>query len=313
MNKLLILNCDDFGQSRAANKAIFHLLEERKVSSATIMTPAPGFQEAAEWCRSRPDIPIGLHLTLTSEFSGLRWKSLTGRSSLHDESGFMHRTVADFEQYALSRDVHAEIRAQFQAADRAGLRIGHVDNHMGSLYGLATGRSHLPYVLLQCSRRGLPFRIFRRIDPHDAFLASIPGAEQMLAPVVALADTLGVGIPDYLLSHPFHIQENETYATFKQSLIDKLYALPEGICETYIHPADQDSELEKLIPSWQKRVWEYRLMLDVDFAYALRDAGVKLIHYGEVPRARGILRLRAAGQLVKLLLNRRQSAGKEPS
>ncbi|MEF3303182.1 polysaccharide deacetylase family protein [Paenibacillus sp. GYB003] len=312
MDKYLILNCDDFGQSRAANMAIMHLLEAGKVSSATIMPPAPAFAEAADWARRRPQLNIGLHLTLTSEFSGLRWKSLTGRPSLHDESGHMHRTVADFERYVLAKDVRAEIRAQFHAVRKAGLPVVHVDNHMGSLYGLATGRSFLPYVLLQCARRGMPFRIFRRIYPKDKFLASIPDAEKALAPVVALADTLGVGMPDYLLSHPYPIEEGETYDSFKRSIIAKLYDLPEGVSETYIHPAERDPQLEKLIPSWNKRVWEYKLMLDPDFDYALRDARVKLTDYTYVRDHMRRPRLRAAGTLLRLMLAAgRHDSGRE--
>lgn len=310
MDKYLILNCDDFGQSRAANEAIMHLLEERKVSSATIMPPAPAFEEAAAWCRRRPDANIGLHLTLTSEFSGLRWKSLTGLSSLHDESGHLHRTVLDFETYALSRDIRAEIRAQFRAAKSAGLNVVHADNHMGSLYGLATGRSHLPYVLLQCSRRRMPFRLFRRIAPKDQLLASIPDAEQSLVQVVALADALRVGIPDYLLSHPYHVQEGETYDSFKHSFITKMYELPVGVSETYIHPAVEDETLGKLIPSWKKRVWEYKLMLDPDFEYALRDAKVKLTDYRYVRDHMRKPRVRSVGRLVKAMLGKRQASSK---
>ena len=37
--KYLVINCDDFGQSPAMNEAIMTLLDEGKVSSATIMTP----------------------------------------------------------------------------------------------------------------------------------------------------------------------------------------------------------------------------------------------------------------------------------
>lgn len=40
MNKKLIINCDDFGQSPPMNQAIKHLLEEEKVSSATIIAVA---------------------------------------------------------------------------------------------------------------------------------------------------------------------------------------------------------------------------------------------------------------------------------
>lgn len=79
MNKKLIINCDDFGQSPPMNQAIKHLLEEEKVSSATIMAVAPGFEEAATWCSRRQQRNVGLHLTMTSEFEALRWASLTGR------------------------------------------------------------------------------------------------------------------------------------------------------------------------------------------------------------------------------------------
>jgi hypothetical protein len=299
--KWLILNCDDFGQSPAMNRAIMHLLEERKVSSATLMTPAPAFREAAEWCRNHPDLPVGLHLTFTSEFEALRWSSLTGHPSLHDESGAMHATVKEFELKADPRAVRAEMTAQFEAAAQAGLQVTHADNHMGSLYGLETGRSYLPAVLWQCSRRGLPFRLFRYVDPNDRFLASIPNVESALAKMTALTDALGVRVPDYLLSHPFAVEEGETYDSFKRMLIAKLYALPEGIVETYIHPGAEDEWMERHIPHWRKRVWEYRLMLDDDFAYALRDAGVTLTDYRQVRDMRRQPRLRAAVRLIRSL------------
>jgi predicted glycoside hydrolase/deacetylase ChbG (UPF0249 family) len=301
MDRYLIMNCDDFGQSQAANKAIMHLLEEGKVSSATIMPPAPAFEEAAAWVRRKGIVNIGLHLTLTSEFAGFRWKSLTGQSSLHDESGYMHMTILDFEKKADPRSVKSEIRAQFQAAKQAGLHLTHVDNHMGSLYGIATGRSYLPFVLWECSKRGLPFRLFRYFYYKDKFLASHANAKEVLEKVVMLADILGVGIPDYLLSHPYHIEEGETYSSFKQSLIEKVYDLPEGVSETYIHPGMEDEAMQRLIPSWEKRVWEYKLMLDEDFTYALRDARVIMTDYRYVQQHLRRSRWKSAMALFKLI------------
>ncbi len=279
MTRRLILNCDDYGQSRAANEAIQHLLEERRVSSATIMTPAPAFREAAEWVKRRGVNNVGLHLTLTSEIEGHRWKSLSGGSSLHDESGYMPKTILEFEQRADTDEVKREIQAQFRGAREAGIVPSHVDNHMGSLYGIATGRSFLPYVLKVCAARKLPFRVPRNIYEKDELLNSIPNAGAVLRKVALLADLLGCRIPDYLLSHPYDLQPGETYASFKAMLIAKLYELPEGVSETYIHPAVDDPVMRKLVPSWEKRVWEYRLMLDEDFAYALKDAGVILTDY----------------------------------
>ncbi|WP_324617908.1 ChbG/HpnK family deacetylase [Cohnella cholangitidis] len=142
--KHLIINCDDFGQSPPMNEAIMHLLEERKVSSATLMATAPGFDKAADWCRRKGQKNVGLHLTLTSEFDAIRWKSLTGHTSLHDESGYMHKTVEAFERHADTGAVMKELTAQYEALRTFGIHPTHADNHMGSLYGTATGRSISP-------------------------------------------------------------------------------------------------------------------------------------------------------------------------
>ncbi|MNW03921.1 hypothetical protein D3C71_1999250 [compost metagenome] len=61
-----------------------------------------------------------------------------------------------------------------------------------------------------------------------------------------------------------------------------MYNLPEGISETYIHPAVDDEHMLQQVPDWEKRVWEYKLMLDDDFAYAIKDAGVILTDYSIV-------------------------------
>ncbi|MCM3261092.1 polysaccharide deacetylase family protein [Paenibacillus lautus] len=301
MERRLIINCDDFGQSKAMNEAIRHLLEENKVSSATIMTVAPGFEEAASWAARRRQPNVGLHLTLTSEFEALRWKSLTGHSSLHDASGHQYRTVQEFERGAETGAVLKELEAQYRLAKKAGIRISHADNHMGSLYGMETGRSLIPQMLWKTSRWRLPARLFRYIHPEDPLLSTLPNIERPVALASSLADTFGVPIPDYLLSHPFPVVEGETYESFKQSLIDKLYRLPEGVSETYVHPGVEDEWMLANIPNWEKRVWEYRLLFDDDFAYGLRDAKVILTDYRYVEEHLKRPRVRSAVKLMKTM------------
>jgi len=302
--KHLVINCDDFGQSRPMNQAIMHLLEECKVSSATMMAPAPGFEEAADWCKRRGQSNIGLHLTLTSEFDAIRWRSLTGHPSLHDESGYMHKTVEAFEKYADTAAVMKELTAQYEKAQRFGIRLTHADNHMGSLYGMATGRSHIPQVLRQCAKWRLPFRLFRKVHPTDPLLSSIPGVERIVTKASSLAGVLGVAIPDYLLSHPFGIEAGETYERFKYSMIAKMYDLPEGISETYIHPAVEDDRMLELVPHWEKRVWEYKLMLDDDFSYAIKDAGVILTDYDYIRKHGRASRVGSALTLLRELVRK---------
>lgn len=303
MSRRLIINCDDFGQSLAMNQAIMHLLEEGKVSSATIMAVAPGFEEAAEWCICKERRNVGLHLTLTSEFEALRWRSLTGEASLHDETGHQYKTVKEFEQGAQTKAVMKEIDAQYARVKQSGIVISHVDNHMGSLYGMETGRSLLPHMLWKISRWGLPSRFFRYIHAEDPLLASLKDIERPVALGSGLADTLGVPIPDYLLSHPFGVEEGETYESFKKMMITKLYALPDGVSETYIHPGIDDPWMHANIPHWEKRVWEYRLPFDDDFIYAIRDAGVEITDYRYVQKYLKRPPLRSAIKLVKRMIS----------
>ncbi len=301
MSRKLIINCDDFGQSAPMNQAIMHLLEEGKVSSATIMAVAPAFEEAAAWSARRRQPNVGIHLTMTSEFDALRWNSLTGHPSLHDESGHQYKTVKEFEVRAQTGAVLKEIDAQYKRIKKSGIVISHVDNHMGSLYGMETGRSLIPQTLWKTSRWGLPSRLFRYIYADDPLLGSLSNIERPVALAAGLADTFGVQIPDYLLSHPFHIQEGETYESFKLSIIDKLYKLPDGVSETYIHPGMEDPWMLANIPDWEKRVWESQLPFDDDFTYALRDADVQLTDYRYVQEQLKRPRLRSAFKLLREL------------
>ncbi|GIP58301.1 polysaccharide deacetylase family protein [Paenibacillus woosongensis] len=301
MNRKLIINCDDFGQSAAMNEAIMHLLEEGKVSSATIMAAAPGFAEAATWSARRGQPNIGLHLTLTSEFEALPWGSLTGDISLQDESGRMHKTVREFEQKARTRAVAKELDAQYERVQKAGITISHIDNHMGSLYGIATGRSLLPLMFWKASRWKVPARFFRCIVPDDPLLSSLSGIERPVSRASALADALGVPIPDYLLSHPFDLQAGEMYDSFKQSIIGKLYRLPSGVSEMYFHPGREDAWMMEHIPDWQKRVWEFRLLFDDDLAYAMQDARVEMVDYRYVRKKLRRPRIRSGIKLVREL------------
>jgi predicted glycoside hydrolase/deacetylase ChbG (UPF0249 family) len=216
----------------------------------------------------------------------------------------MHKTVEQFERRAESGAAMRELVAQYEALRRFNIWPSHADNHMGSLYGTATGRSHIPQVLKQCAKWKLPFRLFRKVHPADPVLSSIPGVEKAAIKASALAGVLGVAIPDYLLSHPFHVQEGETYDSFKQSMIAKMYDIPEGISETYIHPAVDHSRMLAEVPDWEKRVWEYKLMLDADFSYAIQDAGVVLTDYEYIRKYGKASRVGSAFTLARELLRK---------
>src|ERR1700722_18822739 len=81
-SRLQIVNCDDLGSSHSANVAAFRSIVYGVATSATIMVPCPWAREAAYMLK---DSPVGVHLTLTSEYRGHRWRGLTHGAALRDK------------------------------------------------------------------------------------------------------------------------------------------------------------------------------------------------------------------------------------
>src|SRR4051794_39741974 len=64
MQRYLIVNADDFGQSRGVNAGIVEAHERGVVTSASLMVRWPAAAEAAACARSHPRLAVGLHLDL---------------------------------------------------------------------------------------------------------------------------------------------------------------------------------------------------------------------------------------------------------
>ncbi len=77
--RLLIINADDFGRSRACNAGILRSLKEGVVTSTTLMVPCPWALHAMQMLSDHPDISFGVHLTVISDVPLYRWGSLTSR------------------------------------------------------------------------------------------------------------------------------------------------------------------------------------------------------------------------------------------
>ena len=93
--KLLIVHADDLGMSHSVNLATIKGFESGLVNSGSIMVPCPWFSEIATYARANPQADLGLHLTLTSEWTSFRWGPVTSKdrvSSLLDKTGHFYRT-----------------------------------------------------------------------------------------------------------------------------------------------------------------------------------------------------------------------------
>ena len=122
--KLLIVNCDDLGSTRAANVAVYEALRDGLATSATLMVPCPWSRDAASGYRGED---VGVHLTLNSEWENYRWGPITHSPSLLDGDGGFPRTVSDVWDHADLEEVRKECRAQIERAIYWGFDVSHLE------------------------------------------------------------------------------------------------------------------------------------------------------------------------------------------
>lgn len=295
MEKYLILNADDFGMCHAANLATMDLLKKGGITSATIMMPCSWSGEAAAFAARNPQFSIGIHLTLTSEWEHYRWSPVghDHTESLRGRDGYMWHKSDEFEEHCDLDEVRAEILAQVNKAKALGFSApSHLDNHMGSLYGIETGRLELLNLTLDlCSELHMPFRLPTSYIPaQKALFEGSAFTEDMvkmlLGNVRDYARQKQVPVLDYLLPHDWNGPQAQSYETFRDYMLTRFETFPEGISETFIHPSFECDELRGITRSWQRRVWEHRLFADPATRQHIESCGIQLINYRELAEMR---------------------------
>jgi predicted glycoside hydrolase/deacetylase ChbG (UPF0249 family) len=134
----LVIRTDDGGMSHSANMAIEKLIDTGLPVSVSVMFPTPWHLETVEMLKRHPNVAVGVHLTLNSEWKNYRWGPVLGRTavpSLVDADGYFFPSSEALDaNHPDLKQVEAELRAQVQAAMRSGLKIDYVDYHMGTVY-----------------------------------------------------------------------------------------------------------------------------------------------------------------------------------
>ena len=260
--KLLIVNCDDLGSSASANRAIADVMARGAATSATLMVPCPwaldGMRSAAQ--AGKGGGGIGVHLTLTAEYPGYRWRSLTAATSLHDDEGFMPATIQEVWAKADLADVRAECRAQIDQAYAWGVDVTHLDAHMGTMQ--LDPRYHAIMIELAAAYR-LPVRMFGQ---RTEAMFNVPGRAQ--------AADAGVLHPDYMI---------DLWQRPRGTLAEKLAGLRPGVTELFLHPVEDGPELRAYDPTHPEiRCGDYAEMLDPSFETMIAAAGAVRISFREI-------------------------------
>ncbi|MBD1384255.1 ChbG/HpnK family deacetylase [Mucilaginibacter rigui] len=131
----LMLRLDDIGMNHSVNMAMQKMADTKMPFSASVQFACPWYQEAVEILKKNPQISVGVHLTLTSEWKNYRWGPVTGREavpSLVDKVGYFPQSTEAFAKSGYkTEEVEKELSAQIERALASGLKISYIDPHMG--------------------------------------------------------------------------------------------------------------------------------------------------------------------------------------
>ncbi|MCI2238031.1 ChbG/HpnK family deacetylase [Paenibacillus sp. TRM 82003] len=104
--RVLILNCDDLGTHPSINATVSAAVQQGVASSTSLVVPCPAAGEALRLLRAAPEVPFGIHLTLTRDGPAHRWAPISAPAqvpSLVDEHGLAARVWLDPARSAARR------------------------------------------------------------------------------------------------------------------------------------------------------------------------------------------------------------------
>lgn len=263
--KLLILHADDIGVSHSVNAATIAAFEKKGITSASIQVPCPWFPEIAAYAKAHPELDWGIHLTLTAEWKYYQWGGVLPAnqiSSLLDKEGYFYDSVEEFAQHANLQEVEAELRAQIERALAFGIKITHLDSHMGALYATP----ELTQILFKLGHEyGIP-----------AFqAANIPGLA---------IDKTGVLVDAVYLQ--FTATPANEWHTFYDNLIKQLKP---GLTEIIFHLAYDNEEMQAVTidhpdfgSAWRQNDFDY--VTSDELKWQLKENNIILVSWGDIQK-----------------------------
>jgi len=266
---LLIVHADDLGMSQAQNQGSINGFEKGLISSASIMVPCPWYEQIAEYAAAHPEHDWGLHITMNAEWKYMRWDGVSPSSeipSLINQHGYLHKEISEVQEGAKIEELDKEIRAQIDKALKSGIKVTHLDSHMGTLF-------YKPEFLKALIQAGKDYGIPVMLPTY-----LIPGSAQILA------DTWPGLVPIERLIDITPQVKPEGWADAYDEMIDNLKP---GFNQLIIHLAYDGPEMQALCidhsdwgAEWRQRDVDY--IFSERFTKALKRNNIKLVDWGEV-------------------------------
>lgn len=279
MSRRLIVNADDFGLAPGVNRGILRAFRDGILTSTTLMANMPFFDDAVSLAESRPEVRVGVHLTL---LWGRPVTPAEDVPSLVRAGGELPRSLITLARRYFARrldlaEVRRELRSQIDRVRRAGIEPTHVDTHkhVHCLPGI------MDAVVRVAAEAGVPavrLPVERRLGPSGSAKGR---AKRLLIGLLArngrrAVERAGLSTPDRFVG--IELQDRLD----SRAILGILRALPEGVTELMCHPGIVDDDLGVYSASPPHRDVELTALCDPEVRKTATERGIELVHYGQI-------------------------------
>jgi predicted glycoside hydrolase/deacetylase ChbG (UPF0249 family) len=291
MDRLLIINADDFGLCEGVNRAIAEAHKNGILTSTTLMSNMPSAQEAIKIAKQLPTLGVGIHLNLTEGRPISKEQIVNLLTNTNGEFGFSANQLA-FKSLVSSKfraAIKAELSTQIQWAIDRGVQPTHLDSHkhihsFPSIYPIVCSLAR------QFNINAIRFTY----EPTRVFYPPWPPADKD-GPKRTRLTRMMARINRF--QNPNFLKTKATYGIAHTGKIDINFfkvlstdlSTPASCCrktsagaEVMTHPGFTEG-LEKIKTRLvESRKLEFDTLCSKEVGQFLQDAGIKLIHYGQL-------------------------------
>jgi hopanoid biosynthesis associated protein HpnK len=278
----LIINADDFGLTSGVNQGIIKAHRQGIVTSSTLMACGAQFSDAVRLAAENSQLSVGCHVLLVDGRPVLDPQNIS--TLLSNSGSHFRQSIVSFAARAatgrLDQDhIEAEVTAQIQKLQRAGIHVSHVDSHK---------HTHMfPVVLRGILRAAQKCGVRAIRNPFEPLVFAASGSWKRQFQLGTLRRYRGIFrqelekaemvTPDGCIGI---VATGGLTARIFDSLIQ---SLPEGTWEFVSHPGYNDSDLGQVATRLrQSREKELEILTRPGLRKTLEDCGIQLISYRDL-------------------------------
>ncbi len=273
--KKLIINADDFGITEKVNRAIFDLVDEGLLSSTTVMTNMPYYEEIQDL---KGRIGIGIHFNLTT---GRPVNQRDMVSTLVDSNGHFFKLSELLKRMKAkklsSEEIENELAAQIENLLKIGIKPDHIDSHeslikypffsgiirrVAKRYGISGVRTYTP----------LKIKFEYLLHPRKVLVLLYLHYQKMLW------KSAGFSVTN---RYDSLIEKNLTHQRAINKVREIFQNFSRGVLELGVHPGyPEDSDA---LGGYRKeRAVELQVLRDNEFKRYIQNGDVSLISYQDI-------------------------------